>query len=89
MSEREITLGAVVWFILFSLSEMPPCESRPRGKKTHTEFMLLMINSACRLLWIVFLKVKTHPNKDHRARILFLHLQPIAFINLKINSETP
>lgn len=82
LSEGEISVGSVVWFLLsskpflLSLGEIPPSESGPRGEKTHMELMPLMINSACRLLWFAFLKVKTQPNKDHRAEIMFLYFQP-------------
>lgn len=60
-----------------------------QGGETHMELMPLMINSACRLLWFSFLKVKTHPNKDQGAKIMFLYFQSITLLNLKTDSEMP
>lgn len=88
MNENEISVGSVVWFLLSSSPFLRYHHLKGgQGGETHIELMPLMINSACRLLWFSFLKVKTHPNKDHVAKIMFLYFQPITSLNLKADSE--
>lgn len=53
------------------------------------ELMPLMINSACRLLWFAFLKVKTQCNKEHRPKIMFLYFHGITFLTLTTDPVMP